>query len=75
MIDGRRWDAMINWCMTYPFNLMSPCPVATVPSGFANSGVPTGMQIVGRTYEDSSVLHAALAYEGANPWIDKHPPI
>jgi Asp-tRNA(Asn)/Glu-tRNA(Gln) amidotransferase A subunit family amidase len=66
---------MINWCMTYPFNLMSPCPVATVPSGFASSGVPTGMQIVGRTYEDASVLHAALAYEAANPWIDKHPPI
>jgi aspartyl-tRNA(Asn)/glutamyl-tRNA(Gln) amidotransferase subunit A len=74
-IDGRRSDAMLNWCMTYPFNLMSPCPVATVPSGFASSGVPTGMQIVGRTYEDGSVLHAALAYEAANSWIDKHPPI
>lgn len=74
-IDGRRWDAMINWCMTYPFNLMSPCPVATVPSGFASYGVPTGMQIVGRTYEDTSVLHAALAYEAANPWIGKHPAI
>jgi Asp-tRNA(Asn)/Glu-tRNA(Gln) amidotransferase A subunit family amidase len=33
------------------------------------------MQIVGRTYEDGSVLHAALAYEAANSWIDKHPPI
>jgi Asp-tRNA(Asn)/Glu-tRNA(Gln) amidotransferase A subunit family amidase len=72
-IDGKPWDAMINWCMTYPFNLMSPCPVATVPSGFASTGVPTGLQLVGRTYEDASVLHAALAYEAANPWIDKHP--
>jgi Asp-tRNA(Asn)/Glu-tRNA(Gln) amidotransferase A subunit family amidase len=72
-INGKQIDAELQWCMTYPFNLVSQCPVATVPSGFASSGVPTGLQIVGRTYDDISVFQAAAAYEAANPWHDKHP--
>jgi Asp-tRNA(Asn)/Glu-tRNA(Gln) amidotransferase A subunit family amidase len=72
-INGKKVDAMIQWCMTYPFNLISQCPVASVPSGFASSGVPTGLQIVGRTYEDESVFRAAKAYEAANPWLGKRP--
>jgi small subunit ribosomal protein S28e len=35
--------------MTLPFNLFSRCPVISVPSGLAANGVPTGVQIVGRT--------------------------
>lgn len=72
-INGKKVDAMIHWCMTYPFNLLSQCPAATVPSGFASSGVPTGLQIVGRTYDDVSVFQAAKAYESANPWLGKRP--
>ncbi len=72
-INGKPVDAMIQWCMTYPFNLLSQCPVATVPSGFASSGVPTGLQIVGRTYDDISVLTAAKAYEAARPWRKTRP--
>ena len=34
---------------------------------------PTGLQIVGRTYDDVSVLQAAKAYETANPWTGKRP--
>jgi Asp-tRNA(Asn)/Glu-tRNA(Gln) amidotransferase A subunit family amidase len=74
-INGKPIDAMLQWCMTYPFNLVSQCPVATVPSGSAKSGVPTGMQIVGRTYDDVNVFRAAKAYEDANPWRDKRPSI
>ncbi|VAW00015.1 Aspartyl-tRNA(Asn) amidotransferase subunit A @ Glutamyl-tRNA(Gln) amidotransferase subunit A [hydrothermal vent metagenome] len=72
-INGKPVDAMIQWCMTYPFNLLSQCPVASVPSGFAKSGVPTGLQIVGRTYDDVSVFQAAKAYEAANPWLGIRP--
>ena len=38
--------------------------------GRAASGVPTGIQIVGRTYDDVSVFRAAAAYEGARGWLD-----
>ncbi len=56
---------MLGWAMTTPFNTMSRCPALSVPSGHAKNGVPTGIQIVGRTYCDGDVFRAALAYEGA----------
>lgn len=73
MIDGQRVPAMYGWIMTPSFNLMSECPVMSVPSGRARSGVPTGIQIVGRTYDDLRVFRAAAAYEAANPWRAARP--
>lgn len=49
--------------MTLPFNLFSRCPVLAVPSGRASNGVPTGVQIVGRTYTDESVFRVGAAIE------------
>ena len=69
-INGSEVEPTLGWCMTYPFNVMSRCPVMSVPSGFASNGVPTGIQIVGRTYDDISVFRAAAAYEAAVPWLD-----
>jgi amidase len=69
-INGVEVDPMIGWVMTYPFNMMSRCPVLSVPSGHGSNGVPTGIQLVGRTYDDVSVFRAAKAYEQARPWLD-----
>lgn len=49
------------------FNIASRCPVLVVPSGFANNGVPTGIQIVGRTYDDVGVFRAGATYERLRP--------
>ncbi len=70
IINGVSVDPMIGWAMTYPFNIMSRCPVMSVPSGRAANGVPTGIQIVGPTYDDVAVFRAAKAYESARPWLD-----
>lgn len=72
-VNGKRVDAHMAWTLTYPFNLLSQLPVASVPTGFAQSGVPTGMQMIGRPYADASVLQLALAYEQAHPWSSIHP--
>jgi len=53
------------WSATFPFNMLSRCPVLTLPSGLAANGVPTGIQFVARTYDDQRVFSAALAYEQA----------
>lgn len=66
--DGKEIPDGLGWCMTYPFNMLSRCPVLAVPSGFSKTGVPTGIQIVGKTYADASVFRAAVAYERAAPW-------
>jgi len=49
--------------MTLPFNILSRCPVMSVPSGLAPNGVPTGVQVVGRPYDDLTVFRAAAAIE------------
>jgi amidase len=74
-INGQRVPASIGWYMTMPFNLVSQCPVLAVPTGFAASGIPTGMQIVGKTFDDLSVFRAAYAYEKACPWRGRRPQI
>lgn len=67
-INGIEVDPELGWCLTYPFNTLSRCPVMSMPSGQAVNGVPTGVQIVGRTYDDVSVFRAAAALEAADPW-------
>jgi amidase len=69
-INGRKVNPFLGWVMTTPFNMLSRCPVISVPSGFAKNGVPTGLQIVGRTYCDADVFQAAMAFEqAAGPWL------
>ena len=65
IINGKEVDPYLGWTMAWPFNMLSRCPVLSVPSGHAPNGVPTGIQLVGRTYEDQSVFTAGLAYEAA----------
>lgn len=63
------------WFMTYPFNMLSQLPVMSVPSGFASTGVPTGIQIVGRSYDDLGVFRVAAAVERERPWNTNKPEI
>ena len=76
-IDGKKVSAFDGWAMTYPFNILSQCPVMSVPTGFSpTSGIPTGMQIVGRTFDDRSVFRIAGAFEAATrPWASRRPKI
>jgi Asp-tRNA(Asn)/Glu-tRNA(Gln) amidotransferase A subunit family amidase len=72
-IDGKPTHPTYGMFLTNPFNLMSECPVMSVPSGFGASGVPTGIQIIGRTFDDLTVFRSATAYEAASPWTGKRP--
>lgn len=59
-------DALYEWTevlLTIPFNVIGRVPVLSVPSGLAPNGVPTGVQIVGRTYEDITVFQLGAALE------------
>jgi amidase len=65
MIDGRKTDPEYGWILTHHFNMLHNCPVMSVPSGRSASGVPTGIQLVGSTFDDLTVFRAATAYEHA----------
>jgi aspartyl-tRNA(Asn)/glutamyl-tRNA(Gln) amidotransferase subunit A len=57
---GGRWT---NWTpFSFPFNLTRQ-PAATIPCGLTKSGLPVGLQIVGRLYDDATVLRCTRTYE------------
>ena len=71
-IEGVIVDAEYGWVLTHQFNMLHNCPVMAVPSGKATTGIPTGIQIVGRTFDDVGVFEAAFAYEKAQGgWYKK----
>ena len=55
--------------LTTPFNMLSRLPVMSAPTGFASNGVPTGMQIVGKAYDDNTVFKVSLGYEKQLNWL------
>ena len=57
---------------TYPFN-MTGQPASSVPCGFTKDGLPIGLQIVGRRFDDATVLRASAAFELARPWAQHRP--
>jgi aspartyl-tRNA(Asn)/glutamyl-tRNA(Gln) amidotransferase subunit A len=63
----------LGWTLCYPFNY-SGQPAVSVPAGFTASGLPVGLQIVGRRLEDALVLRAAAAFEALRPWASRRPP-
>lgn len=61
--------AWIDWTpFSYPFNLTQQ-PACSIPCGFADDGLPVGLQIVGRRYDDRTVLRAARAFESVMPIV------
>jgi amidase len=67
-IAGKLQPSPRQWYLTYPFNMLGPLPVASVPCGHARNGLPLGLQLVGRAYDDAAVFRAAAAFERAAPW-------
>jgi aspartyl-tRNA(Asn)/glutamyl-tRNA(Gln) amidotransferase subunit A len=49
--------------VTLPFNIASRCPVLSVPSGRYRDGVPTGLSIVGKAYDEVRAFRVAAAHE------------
>ncbi|MBI4640702.1 MAG: Asp-tRNA(Asn)/Glu-tRNA(Gln) amidotransferase subunit GatA, partial [Candidatus Tectomicrobia bacterium] len=56
------------------FNLTG-LPAISIPCGFSESGLPIGLQIAGRPFEEEMVLRIAHAYEAHTPWHSRRPPI
>lgn len=48
-------------------------PALALPCGFSSAGLPLGMQMAGRPFEDATVLAVGDAYEKATQWRDRRP--
>jgi aspartyl-tRNA(Asn)/glutamyl-tRNA(Gln) amidotransferase subunit A len=73
-IGGKPVSAYAWIPFTYPFN-MTGQPAASVPCGFTRAGLPVGLQIVGRRFDDVGVLRAAAGFERIRPWRQDRPPL
>ena len=49
-------------------------PAISVPMGFTEDGLPAGLQILGRAYDENVVLAVASAYQELTDWHTRHPP-
>jgi aspartyl-tRNA(Asn)/glutamyl-tRNA(Gln) amidotransferase subunit A len=59
---------------TFAFNLTGQ-PAASVPCGFTRAGLPIGLQVVGRRFDDVTVLRVSAALEALHDWAAARPPI
>lgn len=48
-------------------------PALSVPCGFDSNGLPVGLQIIGRPYEEQTILRLGQAYETATGWVNQAP--
>lgn len=68
-INGKPLESLIGWCETFLVNFVGN-PAASVPAGLSESGLPIGMQIIGKRHHDEDVLKAARMFEKLQPWKD-----
>ena len=67
----RFYDAFL---FTYAFSVTG-LPALSVPCGFTGSGLPVGLQIVGRRLREDTVLESAAAMAAAAPDYYRRPPL
>jgi aspartyl-tRNA(Asn)/glutamyl-tRNA(Gln) amidotransferase subunit A len=63
VVAGENVELYIFAALTPVFNIASRHPVLNVPSGRASNGVPTGVQVVARPYDDITAFHVGAAAE------------
>jgi amidase len=73
-IAGVRMPHYLGWMRVCSRITVSAHPVAAVPAGFTDDGLPVGLQLVGRYRADLRLLHYAAAWEAATGLTDRHPP-
>jgi aspartyl-tRNA(Asn)/glutamyl-tRNA(Gln) amidotransferase subunit A len=62
----------LNDVFTIPVNLAG-LPGLSVPAGFTKSGLPIGLQIIGKAFDEATLLRTAKAYEAATSWHQRKP--
>ena len=71
-IDGESVSGLpMDWALSWSFN-MTGHPVVTVPAGIAE-GLPVGMQVAAKRYDEPAALSIAAALEDARPWDETYP--
>ena len=71
-INGQDVHGRNSLRITVPFDLTGS-PAISVPFGWSGEGLPIGVQIIGRHFDEAAVLHAAAALEAVREGADRRP--
>ncbi|MEU6710865.1 amidase [Nonomuraea sp. NPDC046802] len=74
-INGQPMPDYLAWMRSAYWISVLHAPAASVPAGFTEDGLPVGVQIVGRPFEDARVLRVARAFEQATRYGERRPPL
>jgi amidase len=74
-INGVTMGSYIEWMRSCTRISITSHPAASVPCGFTRSGLPVGLQVVGRYRDEFGVLQMAHAIERANPHAARRPAV
>jgi amidase len=74
-IDGQPMGTYIDWMRSCSWITVTGLPAISVPAGFSASGLPVGVQIVGRPQGEWNLLQVAHAFEQATRVGDRRPPV
>ena len=74
-IDGVRMETYIDWMKSCYYITVTGLPAISVPCGFTSSGLPVGLQIVGRHEDEFGVLQLAHAFEQATQTRKRRPSV
>jgi Asp-tRNA(Asn)/Glu-tRNA(Gln) amidotransferase A subunit family amidase len=74
LVNGIAAEHWLDVMMTLPFNIASRCPVLSIPSGLCRDGVPSGLSVVAKTYDDVAAFGVAAAHEATFPWLNRAGP-
>jgi len=64
----------LNDVFTIPTNLAG-LPGVSIPGGFTQAGLPIGLQLIGRAFDEATLLRAAHAYQTVTDWHTRRPPL
>lgn len=67
MLGEKELPGIFIFALTVPWNILNWYPVVNVPTVLSSEGMPMGMQIVGKPYDDQKVFQIAHAYDAAAP--------
>ncbi|MGW6503449.1 amidase [Nonomuraea angiospora] len=74
-INGEPMPDYLAWMRSAYWISVLHAPAASVPAGFTADGLPVGVHIVGRPFEDARVLRVARAFEQATQHGERRPPL
>jgi aspartyl-tRNA(Asn)/glutamyl-tRNA(Gln) amidotransferase subunit A len=73
--DGYSEDVFWAYCrLTMPIS-MAGVPTLAIPCGFSQDGLPLGLQLTGRAFDEQTVFRVAYAYQQATDWHRRRPPL